>query len=76
VAEDVDTRDIHRAEGGALRPSECRPRHRVDLLDGVFARFERAQGLDYTEQGDMVRDEVRRVLCDDDALPEALIEKG
>ena len=37
---------------------------------------QRPQRLDHTEQGDLIRDEVGRVLGDDDALAEIAIEEG
>ena len=48
----------------------------VDLFDRVVARFERAKDLDHAEQADVVRDEVRRVLRDDDALAETKIREA
>jgi hypothetical protein len=44
------------------------PVHRVDLFDRVLARLQRAQHLRYAVEADVVGDEVRRVLREDDAL--------
>ena len=73
VGEHVDAGDVHRAERRALRPADRRTGDRVDLFDGVLARLERAQDLHDAEQADVIGDEVRRVLRDDDALAEAMI---
>ena len=48
----------------------------IDLFDRVFAGLERAQRLDNAEQRDVIRDEVGRVLGDDDALAEIAIDEG
>ena len=76
MPQDVDARDVHRAERRAFRPAERRSGDRVDLLDRVVTRRERAQRLDDAVQPDVVGDEVRRVLRDDDALAEREIREA
>ena len=73
VREDVDAGDVHRPERRALRPAERRPGDRVDLLDRVAAALERLQRQHHAVEPEVVGDEVRRVLRDDDALAEAVI---
>jgi hypothetical protein len=73
VAEHVDAGNVHRPERRALGTPESRPRDRIDLLDRVLAGFKRPERLDDTEQTDVVRDEVRRVLGDDHAFAESLV---
>jgi hypothetical protein len=75
VANDVQAGDIHRAECGALWPPECRPGDCVDFLDRVLARLQRLQHMHDREQADVIRDEIRTVLRDDDALPQAEVGK-
>ena len=43
VAENVDARDVHRAERRALWPADGRAGDRVDLLDRVLPRLEHAK---------------------------------
>src|SRR5439155_21880729 len=71
--EDVDAGDVHCPERGARRPAERGSGHRVDLFDRVLAGFERFEHLRDAEQANVIRDEVRRVLRDDDALAETMV---
>ena len=73
VREDVDAGEIERPERGALRPSERRAGDRVDLLDRVGAGLDLLEDLHHAVERDVVADEVRRVLRDDDALAEVMI---
>ena len=70
MAEDVDAGDVHRAERRALGAAQRGTGHRIDLFDRVLAGFERTENLNHSVQADMVRDEIRRVLGDDDAFAE------
>ena len=54
-------------------PAERRAGDRVDLLDGVAAARDRFERADDAVERDVVADEVRRVLRDDDALAEMVI---
>src|SRR4029077_8441738 len=60
-------------ERRALRPAERGAGDRVDFLDRVLPGLEDAKYLHHAEQPNMVGDEIRSVLRDDDALAEAVI---
>jgi hypothetical protein len=75
VRQDVDAREIQRAERGALRPSDRRPVDRVDLFDRVGAGCDERQRTHDVVEREVVADEVRRVLRDDYALAQVQIGK-
>src|SRR5262245_46520603 len=76
MTEYIDPGDVGGPKRCALRPADSGPGHGIDLFDGVVARFERAKDLDHPEQTDVIRNEVGRVLGDDDAFTETHIRKG
>ena len=69
----VDAGDVHRAERRAAGTAERGAGDRVDLLDRVLAAGERLERARHAVERDVVADEVRRVLRDDDALAEQVI---
>ena len=73
MSDHVDTDDVHRAERGALRPSDRGTGHCVDLFNRVTAGLEGSQDLHHAIRPDVIGDEVRRVFRDDHAFAEAMI---
>ena len=73
VREHVDARDIHRPERRASGTAQRRAGDRIDLFDGVLAAGERIERPRHAVEADVIADEVRRVLGNDDALAEHVI---
>ncbi len=75
MAEDVDAGEIERSQRGALRPPQRRPGNGVNFFRRVLAGRYLLEDTHDAVERDVVADEVRRVLRDDDALAEPLIGK-
>ena len=75
VHENVEAGNVDSTKCGALRPADRGACHRIDLLDRVPAGGERLKNADEAMHGDMIGDESRRVLRDDDVLAEPPISE-
>ena len=73
--EDVESRDVDGAERRALRPADRGARDRIDFLDRIRPGGERLENAHEPVHRDVVGDESRRVLRDDDVLAEPAIGK-
>ena len=73
MGEDVDAGNVHRAEGRAAGPAHGRSGDRVHFFDGVATAGDGLERAHDAVERDVIADEVRRVLRDDDALAQVVI---
>ena len=73
MGQHVDAGDIHRAKRRAAGPAERRTRDGIHFFDGVLAARNRIERPGHAIERDVIADEVRRVLGDDDALAEMMV---
>ena len=76
VREDVETRDVERAERRGAGPADGRTRDGVDFLDGVVARRKLLQDAQDAVHPDAVADEAGRVLGDDHSLAQHVVAEA
>ena len=75
MRQDVDSGDVHRAEGGTLGPADHRARHGVDFLNREVPARELFQHTRHAVEPDPVRDEIGGVLRHHDPLAELSIDE-
>src|SRR5207237_514842 len=73
VRENVEADDVERSEGRRLRSAKRRPRHPVNLFDGVAVLLQHPKRHHRAVSADAVGYEVRSVFRHHDALAEPLV---
>ena len=75
VHEGIKAYQVRGAEGRTLGVPDQRAGQEVDLLDGEVQLLHGTHDVQHAEDSDTVGDEVGRVACDDDALPQSPVDE-
>ena len=75
VNEDVEAGDVDSPECRALRPSDCRAGHRVDLFDRIVSGRKRFENPHKAVHGHVVGDEPRRISGNDGVFSQTAIRE-